>query len=426
MAKPSARGSNLGQELKQLTKAAIGDSLRKPEDAWVVITATQNAELDGYGPGYVYVRLKTPANPEVSVARILPNRRKLLVNGLCVEIRHIKRDDKGAEWLVANLGDGSWEQFHGTTPVEVVSPHTHSATDVTSGTLDAARLPTTAVTPGSYTAANITVDSTGRLTAASNGSGGGSGFPQGYIAGCEVDVASTGTDVTVQAGVCRSDDDAYTMIDTASDTVDMSTTGAGALDAGTIANSTWYYIYRIAKSSDATTSVLASTSSSAPTMPSGYDKKRLIGHVLTDGSAQLYRQRTRPGGGNARDVMWQELTNASPFRIHNNLNVAATTWTDVDCSAVIPAGAREGRITIYHNNSSGNSGISWRESGTSMEWGAAALVHTGFGTSNMYLPVSSARVGQVYTSNVVTENLTVLVHGYVANLLPVITGTSGA
>jgi hypothetical protein len=49
---------------------------------------------------------------------------------------------------------------------------TTNASNISSGTLPAARIPATAVTPGAYTNLNATIGADGRITAASNGSGG--------------------------------------------------------------------------------------------------------------------------------------------------------------------------------------------------------------------------------------------------------------
>jgi hypothetical protein len=71
--------------------------------------------------------------------------------------------------------------------------------------------------------------------------------------------------------------------------INLGTTGANALDTGTVAASTFYFIYIIYNPATNTVAGLASLSSTAPTLPSGYTHYMRVGAMQTDGSSNLRR-----------------------------------------------------------------------------------------------------------------------------------------
>lgn len=64
-------------------------------------------------------------------------------------------------------------------------------------------------------------------------------------------------------------------------------TGNGGLDTGAVGANTWYHVHLIRRISDGLIDVLYSLSVAAPTMPSGFEARRRIGSILTNGSSQI-------------------------------------------------------------------------------------------------------------------------------------------
>jgi hypothetical protein len=147
--------------------------------------------------------------------------------------------------------------------------------------------------------------------------------------------------------------------------INLGTTGANALDTGSIAIDTWYAIWAIAKP-DGTVAGLASTSSTSPTMPSGYTYKARVSWAQTiHSSATLYG--TWQLGRVARYIVGLAQTTSN---LPNIINSANTAWTAQSVTRFVPptastvtlligisAGAGNSVIEVAPNNSYPTSGV---------------------------------------------------------------------
>lgn len=153
---------------------------------------------------------------------------------------------------------------------------------------------------------------------------------------------SFGSSVTVNLRIIRNAATPTTKLDVTADrisiagyikssysvTIDASTTGANALDTGAIAANTAYYVWAIVKPSTATFAGLVSISESAPTMPSGYTQKRLIGMF-----------RTATGAATFLDGIQKQDTFMYAAGITLVSASAATTATAIDLTGYVPGGS---------------------------------------------------------------------------------------
>jgi hypothetical protein len=112
---------------------------------------------------------------------------------------------------------------------------------------------------------------------------------QGGFKNLKISTADGGTApvVTADQVTVENSSGQFLRLSSLSVTMDFTSTGAGKLDTGSIATSTWYYIWAIAKD-DGTQSCLGSTSATSPTLPSGYTYKARIGAVRTKSGSAVF------------------------------------------------------------------------------------------------------------------------------------------
>ena len=193
-----------------------------------------------------------------------------------------------------------------------------------------------------------------------------------FCSGCKLTRLSA-TQVRIETGKCRDDSDTQNITVSSTLTVDIAAaTGDGGLDTGSEAASTWYYVWVIRKSSDGTLGRLLSISSTAPTMPSGFDQKRRLGCVYNNASSNFINWRmTLLDGGRMRQYDYDESAATKQVLATG----AATTFTNINLSASPNPGAMPptSELPIINANTNNTIAANIREDGfaTSNGWGVS-------------------------------------------------------
>ncbi len=174
-------------------------------------------------------------------------------------------------------------------------------------------------------------------------------IPRGYISGGLLAWASASTVTVGESGEVSlmADDGASAWIEfTGTLTADITASGAGGLDTGSEASSTWYAVWVIDDSSGTNSpAAMFSTSFTSPTMPSGYDLKRRVGTVRNNTSSNII-DFVQAHSGSCRRFNWRD-TFANRTLLSGG---TATTPTSVDLSTYVPPSTQIADLAIFNNS----------------------------------------------------------------------------
>lgn len=158
-------------------------------------------------------------------------------------------------------------------------------------------------------------------------------YPWKYTNGLKLSNNATtpNTKLDVAIGNCLDSTGVFQMTLSTALTINAATTGFNALDTGTLAASTVYKVFLIGDpvSLQATGCVLST--STTPTLPTGYSVYTVIGYVTTDSSAHFLLGYWTAGEGNSRRLFMYDAPQATAVTAG-----ASTTYANVDLTKWVP------------------------------------------------------------------------------------------
>ena len=259
-----------------------------------------------------------------------------------------------------------------------------------------------------FTGAGVTASLASGVATIDVPTGGGSGEPPiGLYSNLKVEYATTNSvTVTADALVVDNGTNVKTLRNV-SVAPDIAVNGANGLDTGSEADSTWYSIWVIWNGT--TAAGLLSTSTSAPTLPSGYTYKFRAGWVRNDAGPNFTRF-TKYG-----NTVFQGPTNTVTSRLVFNVN--SNINTDVSCSNLCPPTARVVLLTTYIGSSQGAVDIVVylvdKRTGndvaiTSFKWDSML----GYSQGQVEVPLDATRTFQYRVANSAATLVSLYVAGY--------------
>lgn len=163
--------------------------------------------------------------------------------------------------------------------------------------------------------------------------------------------SSTGTTWTADELVLEDSASNTKKIKSFNKTIATGTSGAGGIDTGSVASSTWYFVYAILNPTSNTQAILFSLSATAPTLPSGYTYSALIGVFRTDGSSNIigFLQKARL----FRYVVGNNLGALPQMASGSSGNPSTPTWTAVAVANFSPSIASSIDVALWSSTTSG-------------------------------------------------------------------------